>query len=354
MGLPAGWIAGIVLQDQQQLLGGGIPHVFATECDGCPPTTVTTTGIPIVTVTVPPLDTGFPHLTTISPSSVVELANNNVVSGLHLDSLVFGIVGYHVTNVVIANNIIDLHTSGFVGIDLEDFSGNAIIVNNQLQGHGMAADGIKIFTGDGLSSSSNVLIQNNTVSGWVGLGGIRLETFNNATMVASVDGNNSSFNAPQFSPDNADGMWIWTHDTSTFTGTITNNSVLATMRFQEQRILGDDNATLTASIIGNQFSNEWRRGIGMEWNFPVNCKFTIDVQNNTITGNAAPGHSLTAAGDTAQFNATFSHNNISSNGPKEFYLNPPCPTIVFIKHNQFESNGSLGVHFSNLAATPHA
>ncbi len=133
-GTTSGLDWGIVLQDQQQLLGAGIPHVFATECDGCPPTTVTTTGIPIVTVTVPPLDTGFPHLTTISPSSVVELANNNVVSGLHLDSLVFGIEGFHVTDVVIANNIIDLHTSGFVGIDLEDFSGNAIIVNNQLQG----------------------------------------------------------------------------------------------------------------------------------------------------------------------------------------------------------------------------
>ncbi len=154
-GTDAGQSMGIRLKDAQMLLGAGIPHPFAT-----------THG----TVLAPAISRGLPtisNLTSGAGGHVVELANNNEISGLFINdeqgTRAINADSQQGTNARINNNVIQTISVGeAIRLFNNTAIGHVVIDNNKLLG-GDSSGNFGIFT----NNITNGLIEvtNNYFSG---------------------------------------------------------------------------------------------------------------------------------------------------------------------------------------------
>ena len=121
---------GIILKNNQQLLGAGTDHWIATQEVGHFKLLATDTDNPIIT----------------NPNgNAVTLANNNVVSGLTIQYARTGIAGNNIQFTTIDRN--DIQRSAFDSIQLTNFTGRADISNNKITQAG--GDGVNVTNGNG-------------------------------------------------------------------------------------------------------------------------------------------------------------------------------------------------------------
>lgn len=108
------------LLDNQQLLGAGIPQTILTQF-----------GLS----TIPSQASGNPNLKANNAIAVINLANNNAVSGLSVTSTDEYCIGTHlnvINNATLKNNLLTLHSAGgaFSAISINLFSGSLNVSNN--------------------------------------------------------------------------------------------------------------------------------------------------------------------------------------------------------------------------------
>ena len=105
--------AGLTLQNSQMLLGASTSHFFSTT---------------IGNVCTPPMASSLPVITNIDASSnVVTLANNNTVSGFHIENNSIGISGIGISNFTATQNIFTGGPNNMNEIYLFDVSGQMLI-----------------------------------------------------------------------------------------------------------------------------------------------------------------------------------------------------------------------------------
>ncbi len=108
--------AGIVLQDSQMFLGASTAHLFST-----------TWG----TVSTPMLASALPVVTSTTAAPVIELSNNNLVSGFYIENNTSnGIFGSGITNFTGTQNTIIGGNQSFEGILLANASGQMVLNDN--------------------------------------------------------------------------------------------------------------------------------------------------------------------------------------------------------------------------------
>jgi hypothetical protein len=144
-GLGTGMTSGIVLKNNQRLLGSSIAHSLNTTLGA---------------VTIPALSNVTPLLTNIG-GAVVRVASNNEISGLAiLHATGIGITGSNILNLTIADSVIQNSGSGVNTIELTNVSGaltlsRNLIDNNQVLG--------VLLTNTNINASQQ-LLENNFIS----------------------------------------------------------------------------------------------------------------------------------------------------------------------------------------------
>lgn len=208
-------------------------------------------------------------------SSVIQLANCNVVHGLRIDganstgtSFGNGITNpLPITDSRISNNTFSNYVTA---VDLQNVSGDIAVTGNTLNGvTGLSENGLLISTGNG--SITNLLIQQNTVSN------------NSTTGIQVTVAQDSTLNADN--PTGFDGAG--------------NPAVQAT--------------GITNNVVTNG-------GEGIEVLAQVDSEVNLIAEGNTSTGNTSNG--FLARADGALFNLrSLSGNTFSNNGQNGAFLN---------------------------------
>ena len=279
-GTTTGLSSGIVLKDNQQLLGSGA-NVQIT----------TTQGL----LTIPQMTPQFPHLTNTTAAFVVKLANNNSVSGLEIDGTAFSgsnaIDGTAlITNANISHNLI-LTGSGGNGIK---FLSNRIlgainISNCSILGVDNASNTFGMFFSD--VSNGIVNISNNLISGVnsnSGLArGIDVETFDSL-------------------PNGTFTLLIMDNILSSQTSTSSGSFRAAPIHIGNNFTAGGVGVTLSTSLIGNAISvpSALPAFAGFYAQQFTNLgSFNLFVSSNTVTSTSTtlPGYRINNYGNTAQF-----------------------------------------------------
>lgn len=145
---------GIVLQDQQQLLGEGIAHTVQS---GYGPFQLPTITPPANVLSVPILQN--------APGDAVTVANQTVVSGFRiLNSTGDAINGVNVTDVTVDRT--DMRFSGGDGVDLTGAQGVLTVTENfatNNAGHGISIDTAVSGSTNRITVSENTVLQNNGI-----------------------------------------------------------------------------------------------------------------------------------------------------------------------------------------------
>jgi hypothetical protein len=241
-GTSNGMNAGFVLKDNQKLIGSGLPLITNTSGNG------------------------------------IELANNNVVSGLHIDSTAgWGIHG--------------------TGIAATSLTGN-LVTNPLSQG------GIGIF-----DSTKQIQIENSTIqNGGGSINGIDIE--NHGTTIATVtvqDNIVTNF---------LEGIVIFGFDSSTVTSHVLNNDVSTTTSAGID-VDAFDLSNSTTTIKNNTVHDNAQNGIitfsGVATINPSQAILHATIQSNIITNCGLEGLVI-ATGNKGQQVAFVTQNQLSGNG----------------------------------------
>ncbi len=270
-GTSTGMNAGIVLKNNQSLIGIGLPLITNASGNG------------------------------------VELADNNVVSGLHIDST--GAWGIHGANInttnLSANLITNPLTQGGIGI----FDGTATlnIVNSTIKNGNSSENGIQINnTG---STAATVVIKTNVISNF--FEGIVVFGFDNSAITSKIIQNDVSSTS-------SIGIDIDAFDFSQSSTTIKSNTVHDNTQNGIVTFSGNTNAFLEATIQKNSITNSGLEGLVVATG--NGGKQSAHVLGNTLSGNGGVAGmiaetSLTATpGDVLCLQL---HNNHSTTG---YYL----------------------------------
>jgi Right handed beta helix region len=274
---------GIVLKDDQTLLGSGNSYVMqTTEVGG---------------FLLKALDQEGPVITNPA-GGAVTLANDDRVGGMTITGAQFGIVGNSVNNFSMESNRII--NSGVDGVLLTNFSGLAHIRNNTITDN--REDGIHIFGGN-----ANYDIRGNTVDANIRNGIF----FDSANGSAAVDSNTLG--------ENGRGNWAGLQVTVTsgaFDLEASDNSV----KNNTEGILlqtFDDNATLTAVIRDNRaISDNIGDGIQLNSQAGSTINFAI-VDNAAINDNgytSGGGAAIRMFTQDAIMSGTITGNTLYHNG----------------------------------------
>lgn len=278
-GTSTGLNAGITLKDNQFLFGAGTTNTL--------PTTVGT-------IPIPSQASGFPNLTASAGSSVITVANNNIISGFTITSDAGGTVNgsYCIgslsgttENLSVSQNILSAN-NGALGIIPNEPSGQITITNNTIQSDDTQGTyGIYLAPTSGNSSYS---IQNNLISNF----------------------QNHSISPP--SVPSGTGIAILAQDQSNVNAIISQNQIL----YCRERAIDVRSFTgtpsLTASITSNQIQGLSISGVGTFLLSDDTSQASFLVLNNRIS---AYTFGLIAQAETnSSMTAEIQHNSLSS-GP---------------------------------------
>ncbi len=145
---------GVVLQDRQQLLGEGIPHIIQSQYG---PFTLPTVTDPADILTLPTMSN--------APGDAVVVGNDSVVSGFNIFTPVGnGIIGNNVRNVAVDQ--VQISGAGGSGITLTNAEGSLQFADNFLISNGNRGLSIQTSiaaTDNQITISDNTVLQNNDI-----------------------------------------------------------------------------------------------------------------------------------------------------------------------------------------------
>jgi hypothetical protein len=330
---------GITLKDAQRLFGAGIYQDVSTT---------------LGTISIPPQDNGFP-LITHSAGAGVTLANNNLVSGIHIDGTnLYGIYGLGVKNAKLLNNIITQVSAGSgdpVGIDLEGpgLSGSYVLENNLITGTSdLTMHGIFVLPQG--SDQTLVYMTNNSIQ--VPKDAVEMKTtgssFLNSTLIgnrfeATESGGNGFYfktndtSQQQFNVNNnlfisahETGLWIETHDDgSSINGAIAVNQFLNSdegLKMESRNL-----TTLRTNVFSNLFSNNTTRDFFAKTHELADSEAPSQLCVS-LSSNSAPTHNFQISKDydVSILNVTQFTNNVGTLvdvGTYPFTQLPVCPSF---------------------------
>lgn len=344
----SGLDTGIVLADNQRLLGQGTEHLF--------------TDLNYGTFVLPGNDGGPLPIITNTTGDVVTLANNNEVSGLQIGAAApfnaagNGIFGDTITDFNINRNVIQ--NSGLAGISLVNASGTGSITDNTLNTNTLeniainnsnAADlTLQIANNDAQTSlagivvrgsASNILasISGNNVSNNLDMG-LELQAANGGTVTASVSDNIANNNGGQ-------GIQL-TADAGTLNVELLNNSA-NTNAFSGLNLTSTNLGVLNLIATDNAFNNNGGDGASLLADGgSINL---VDMSFNTFNSNTGFGL-LLDADNGGSLNGTIFSNSIQLNGDGgvSSTINNGAQSTLALASNTISDNTGIGMSFSAL------
>jgi len=258
-GTPTGMNQGIVLQDNQQLLGSSTPHVLTTNLG-----TIT---IPFQTRTV------FPTIGN-NTSPVITIANNNVISGFNID-MNSSITGKGISNGLnpIANLIVQNNTiiaNGNPGLNLTNVSGNVYISNNTITNETFSAPAVYIASTN--INHANYNIANNILSDSTEL--IHLEYTDCSSIATNIENNRFTNDEP--------AMIILVNNSSSMPANAFNfsSNIINTQDFTDVNITLSNFANANINFNENTLDNNYADGVDIILNNDSVC--SLSFTNNRM------------------------------------------------------------------------
>ena len=392
----SGYDTGIVLADNQRLLGQGTEHLFEDLNFG--------------TLVLPGNDGGPRPFITNNTGDVVTLANNNEVSGFQIggpapnEPAGNGIFGSGITDFNINRNTIQNAT--LAGISLVDASGTGTITSNDLANNGLenisiinnGAPALTLDISDndaqtslagaiirGDASDITATINNNNFSNNIN-SGLDISAANGGTTVASITNNvmnQNGGNGFQASSDagimtltltdnsansnTQSGFDLLASNLGTMDVTATDNAINAntldglrvladsgTVNFAdfsfntlntngEQGITlnADNGGILTGTFASNSIQNNLQGGLDSV--IDNGSQSALTLENNTVNGNTGFGLSFSALNGSL-INNTLNSNTIENNvGPGVLLFAQSSSDVVFnMDNNSVVNNQGIG------------
>ncbi|MDQ3331120.1 MAG: right-handed parallel beta-helix repeat-containing protein, partial [Planctomycetota bacterium] len=267
--------APITLFDNQRLLSTAVTHTFDSQRGTFQLPGFTGGPLPIL------------RNTSLTPSAVIVLADNNEVSGFQIDGTggansitgqpVFhaGILGDNITSFDINRNSFTNVTSGVqivhVGTGAGFLSGNTVIGRGDGSSLGMSVAAVG-------GSNLNLFVRGNTVTGFLGE-----DANGNSAIDAGEDANNNLVLDPGV------GINILGTTTSTVSAVVTGNNV--TGNATGLNVAATTDAVVSATVRGNNISNNVDAGATVIAN---DATMTASFATNTISANGGPGINASA------------------------------------------------------------
>lgn len=352
-GTSMGMDLGLKLKDNQCLLGAGVIHLLPT-----------TNGL----ILIPPQATGLPNLTAPIGASIVNVANNNVVSGFQISSDANGIANgsYCIgsssgttRNLIVSKNILNAN-NGASGIVPSSPIGKITIFENVIQStdkqgaYGIYAAQVN---GRGIYEIENNLISNfqnhsfimpDVPSGT----GIVILAENQSRVRAMISGN-------QITECLAHGLDLRSFGAGTpfLSATVKNNQIEGILQTVGMFFLSDDSSSQTFYLLNNR-TNECAFGIIAQ---PEgNSSISGWIQNNVLSnGPFGSGIVLTTNHTTnGSANGFFQmiSNDISRFGDAQGIAIATSSTsslTAYIKNNFLHEMGKAGI-FSQVIGSSNA
>ena len=294
-----GMNAGILLQDNQLFVGSGTPITLST--------TEGTIIIPAQTTTNP--------LITNAGSTTVDLANNNVISGIHIGTSSTGISGSSITDLQVLSCQMDAST---LPIDLNEVTGNVTISNSTLTEY--TNQGIQIIA---TSGTSNQTLENNTFDAMTAAP----NTFGITTNLTGTSELSLAISNSSFSEHTNTSISLFSSDSSIINPTISNNTITAPSGAAGTIAIafGPGGSASTAAITGNTLTNHEGNSLNITADSAVS--FTSTISNNTVQGIAGTSTKAIALDTSNAASAVWSttiSNNVCTGGftQADIYLDP--------------------------------
>jgi hypothetical protein len=312
--ITAGYDTGIVLNDNQRLLGQGTEHLFTDLNHG--------------TFALPGNDGGPAPLITNLTGDVVTLANHNEVSGFQIGGPTpnnpagNGIFGSGITDFNINRN--SIQNADLAGISLVNASGTGTITMNNLSSNGL--ENISIINNG--APALTLDITNNSAQQSLAGAVIRGDA---SDITATIDGND-------FSHNTNNGLDISAANGGTTVATVTNNV------FNSEGGNGfqaaSDAGTMTLSVLNNSANSNTQSGFDL--GASNGGTMSIEATDNAINSNTLDGLHAFADNGTIDF-TNFSFNTLNANGQQGITLDADNGGILngTLASNSLQNN-SLG------------
>lgn len=314
----AGYDGGIILNDNQRLLGQGIEHLFEEATLG--------------TLILPGNNGGPTPTITNFAGDVVTLANNNEVSGFNIggpagsgnEPLLSGITGFGITDFNINRNVIE--GSGFGGIQLLNAEGVGTISDNIIVDS--VAEGILV--SNDTVGPLELIVSGNDVQN--NLSGIAIRGTTSDILVDVFDNtvdNNLDTGIELLAANGANVDAVVNSNTANGNG---GNGILAT----------SDGATMLLNLTNNSANNNGNNGLALT---TLNAGLlATSISDNGFSSNAADGvNALADSGQIDFLNLEF--NVLNSNGEQGIDLLADNGGILngTIDSNTMRLNGAGGL-----------
>lgn len=323
-GTDTGMNMGFLFKDTQSVLGSGVDHIIQT---------------PQGPVVFPALTPGLPLVTNAPVAPVITLANNDLLSGIHVDSTVATafpeISGTSITNLTIDRNLIT-STVSQNQIGLIDVAGNIIVTSNTIS---TTAFSVGLDLNNTVApTSTNIQVANNLFSGHsIGMQ-MQLTNISNAISVSGntftspnpgsggtvlVTGATAesqiSFDSNFFVDQNNFGSLFQFTQNSLNALSLTNSNYTAPAGLANTFglfVLGQNFSQTVANVSGNTFLDQ--ENVNAVLQFENSSIFTVNASSNTLSPGiaTAPGSFGLGifAGDDAHGTAQVSQNTITQAG----------------------------------------
>lgn len=298
-GTDTGMDAGIVLQENQQLLGSG---------------TAVTLPTPIGTITIPAQTNNTPIISNAG-SNTVELANNNTVSGFHIGTSSIGVSGSSIANLKILSCEMDASPSSVV---LNEVTGNVTISNNMFSEYTNQAVQIISTTG-----ASNQTLSENTFAALAAAP----NTFGITTNLSGSSELTINISDSTFSEHTNTSLSIFSSGSSIINPTISDNTITAPAGVGGTIAIafGPGGTSSITSITGNTLINHEGNSLNITADGAVS--FTSTISDNTVQGIAGTSTKAIALDTSNASSATWSttiSNNTCTGGftQADIYLDP--------------------------------
>ena len=274
-GSSRGMDQGIVLKDNQLLLGSALPHMISS-ADGI--------------LFIPAASEEYPIISNLA-GNAVELASDNEVVGLHLQAAQWAIHGNASTNGILANNKMSGALLGG-GIGIENISGEWIANFNQIHGSSAAnSQGVSLETcGEG---QARVTLEGNQVLYFDH--GVKLSARHNSQLTSSLMQCNVAANARS-------GLHFEAEGSSRLNATVQKSHIFAN---RGQGISAVSAAKMHLMIFENEINHNQAGLIAATKGLGI---LNAQINQNSILGSL--GHPFTAStsGSADQISLQFNQN----------------------------------------------
>lgn len=321
-GTTTGMNAGFTFQDNQELLGSGIPETVTTQ---------------LGPVTIPPFTPTVPEIT--NTGVVITFGNNDILSGFTViqNSANPAISAPNVASPAIRHVTVTMGSgaAGQPGISIHNPTGAPMVVGTHLTGN-MHGGPAVMLTGN---TPAQPVIQGNTIIGWTA-GALSVQTTGNGQMTPSISDNVMTGN------NGATTVLIESLGTSTMIATLSGNNITGnTATTGAVAFSTQNNSTITANVTTNSVSGNV--GNGIDVSVANSSSTTIGMTGNTLTGNMVNGIAVDVA-DSAILQTNMDANNLSSNVQRGLDISYAAGAVnpqvlVNLNFNSITSNGSDGI-----------